>query len=393
MDFEEVISCLQDREKCAEFVARLKTAGANSNPVFNVEDAMVELKMNRTPRGIDEKTTLQHTFRFTEVDECFQSFRLVCKSWQNAVETSRWDKHLPLSIFHELCQNERHGRFPPFFGKYLKCFKNYLIYFDQEILTHWNSIAKLLLENMKSLQKIAIYGTKFPPQFTIFLFKILQNSKNTLKVLNYSEAQEILPFPNISLPNLEKYVIRPKADLNIDSFAYFMESFIKNMCPSLKEFLVIRISKAPEMLDYLVKHFPNHFVCAPQISVLEHIPLKISHLNIQNLAQYRYVSNIEYLSLDTNLHNPNSFSWNDYQDITTFFPNLKGIVLYDNGYYLNPNMSIQPISSHLKNIWNQRLQYFTSKNIQVLSGSEFKKIESEAEKSACTRYIFLFENF
>jgi hypothetical protein len=390
---EEIISLLQNPNKMEQLVLKLKTIGEDCTQFQTFKASLDSFNLNKTPKGVHQTTMLQNIFQYSATAECFNSFRLVCKSWQNAVETIRWDLHLQNTFYDGLCQSYRNGRFPPIYAKYVKCFKHFFIQFNPQTLTHWDPISNLLIENMKDLEYFDIYGTHFSPEITTFLFKMLQNSKNSLKEFMHWNAQDISPLPSICLPNLELYGIDFKTDLHIDSFAYFMESFIKNMCPSLKYFCIRKISRAPEILKYLVKHFPNHFVCAPQISVLEHIPLKISHLNIQNLAQYRYVSNIEYLSLDTNLHNPNSFSWNDYQDITTFFPNLKGIVLYDNGYYLNPNMSIQPISSHLKNIWNQRLQYFTSKNIQVLSGSEFKKIESEAEKSACTRYIFLFENF
>merc|ERR1712096_52620 len=78
-----------------EFIARLKNAGKNSKPFFKIRDAMTELKMNKAPRGIDEKTILQHTFRFTEALECFQSFRLVCTSWKDAVETIRFNRFPP----------------------------------------------------------------------------------------------------------------------------------------------------------------------------------------------------------------------------------------------------------------------------------------------------------
>ena len=63
---------------------------------------MVELKMNKALRGIDEKTTLQHTFKFTDPDECFQSFRLVCKSWRDAVETIKFNRTVPLKTFRNI---------------------------------------------------------------------------------------------------------------------------------------------------------------------------------------------------------------------------------------------------------------------------------------------------
>merc|ERR1712034_60837 len=111
-------------EKHEEFILRLKNAGQNSSPVLHVQTAMVELKMNKALRGIDEKTILQHTFKFTDPDECFQSFRLVCKSWKDAVETIKFNREVSIKVLHDIDEIIK-NRLPisPFFEKYLQCFK------------------------------------------------------------------------------------------------------------------------------------------------------------------------------------------------------------------------------------------------------------------------------
>ena len=88
------------------------------------QTAMVELKMNKALCGIDEKTILQHTFKFTDPDEWFQIFRLVCKSWKDAVETIKFNRAQPDSLFWNIDKIIKNGFFiSPFFGKYLQCFK------------------------------------------------------------------------------------------------------------------------------------------------------------------------------------------------------------------------------------------------------------------------------
>jgi len=46
-------------------MGRLKKAGPNSIPHLQIENAMTELKMDKAPRGIDQKTIIQHTLRFS----------------------------------------------------------------------------------------------------------------------------------------------------------------------------------------------------------------------------------------------------------------------------------------------------------------------------------------
>merc|ERR1712034_119234 len=114
------------------------------------------------------------------------------------------------------------------------------------------------------------------------------------------------------------------------TFNYLMKTFVDVMCPSLKSFRISYIHRAPQILKYIANNYPSHFVYAPKISVLEHIPLKISHLKLANLAAYRYTSHIEYLILHVkNFHVPSEGGWDDYREILYFFPNLKGVTFYN----------------------------------------------------------------
>ena len=114
-EFEKVLACLENPDKLKEFISRLKNAGKNSKPFFNVHNAMVELRMNRSPRGIHQKTIIQHTLRFCDSWESFHEFRLVCKSWKDAVETIRFNRFVDDKFFR-LCREE--GVLPVGYGKY-----------------------------------------------------------------------------------------------------------------------------------------------------------------------------------------------------------------------------------------------------------------------------------
>merc|ERR1712096_598289 len=139
---------------------------------------------------------------------------------------------------------------------------------------------------------------------------------------------------------------------------------------------------APTIFTYLIKNYPQHFVCAPQARVLEHIPLKFSHLKLQNLAAYRFLSQVEYLILHVpNFQNPSEGGWSNYQEILNFCPKLKGIIFYNKKKYFDFTyitdsdfanvISIMHIQPSAHNIWKRRFEYFKSKNIRLLTYDKY----------------------
>ena len=86
---------------------------------------MVELKMHKPPRGMDQKTIIQHVLKFADAKECFQSFRLVSKFFQDAVETIKFNREVDYEIFQKLAQNEQFA--PLYVQKYLKIFRKLYI--------------------------------------------------------------------------------------------------------------------------------------------------------------------------------------------------------------------------------------------------------------------------
>merc|ERR1712034_63262 len=140
----------------------------------------------------------------------------------------------------------------------------------------------------------------------------------------------------------------------------------------------------------IMKNYPNHFVFSPEISVLEHIPLKISHLKLEDLAPYRYASHIEYLILHiNNVDTPFERGWDNYKEILSFFPNLKGVTFYNNNEYISPSLRL--LSPASQTIWQQRIDFLKSQNIKILSAEEYFGIISELRESLSPSWTFQFK--
>ena len=208
LEFEEVLACLENTEKCEEFILRLKNAGQSSSSFLHAQSAMVELKMNKAPRSIDEKTILQHTFKFTDPDECFQSFRLVCKSWKDAVETIKFNRRVSMKIFSDIDKIIKNGlSISPFFEKYLQCFKK--LHAPMDILASENGhhIITLVLNNMQKLNYICFYSKLGSVPETMddsFILQMLENSHETLQ---YAYIERFC-IPDICFPKLKTLEIR-----------------------------------------------------------------------------------------------------------------------------------------------------------------------------------------
>merc|ERR1712034_163620 len=216
-------------EKHEEFILRLKNAGQNSSPVLHVQTAMTELKMNKAPRGIDEKTILQHTLKFTDPDECFQSFRLVCKSWKDAVETIKFNRRVPWQLFHHIDKIIKNGLpISPYFEKYLQCFKK--IQAPMHLLASENEhhMISLILNNMHKLNYIWLGSgpnISLPETVDPFILQMLENSHETLQIACISR----FCIPHISFPKLKLLEIVIGKDICLAEFKTYFPLVLKNM--------------------------------------------------------------------------------------------------------------------------------------------------------------------
>jgi hypothetical protein len=324
---------------------------------------------------------------------------LVCKSWQNSVETLRLDRSTPKCILSELFGKVKNDSLPSFYSKYLKVFRRVLLNFRSDFdITKWYTIQKVLLTNLKNLTLIGIGANNLPSQFKIFLFDLFRNSQFTLHHIKMASNQMIC-LPTIPLQNLTIISIKIQSSNNfqVGSFDNLMKSVVEK-CENLDVISIQHINNAPKILEYMVENYPQHFAGAPEISVLEKIPLKLSPLNLEKLAAYRYFSHIEYLLLHIpNISQPSQGGWDNYEQILAFCPNLKGIRFLcktKNGEIGSTNLNsinLALFPANIQNIWNQRKAYFETKNVKILSLQEYKAILSQIKQSLPTSWYFRFK--
>jgi len=376
---DEIVSILENPEKIKQLILKLKTLGDDSLQFQTFKQSIDSFHLNKPPRGVHEKNILQHAFKYSDSRECFDNFRLVCKSWKNSVETIRLDRWVPVEFIGELCRHTKNNGFPQFYSKYIKIFKHFRFYWDEDLeyMEKWEPISNLLFRNLKNLGNICIDVELKPPNFTQFLFKLFENSQSTLEMFYICWATEdVLTLPTIDLPNLRCFelYLPSRGKMDINTFDYLIKH-VASLCKYLKIFELFLQSK-PALLDYIIKNYPNHFVCGPLIQTLDHIPLKFSYLNLEDLAAYRYAPHIEYLVLITeNFSVPNEGGWSHYKEILSFFPNLKGITFHGSDYDLDS--ALEHLSLTNQNIWKERILYFKSKNIKILCKRKYSKILSE----------------
>jgi hypothetical protein len=147
MKFQDILSFLEDEDKRNQLIYKLKNSGENSPQIHALQEIITSLNLHKPPPGIHQETLLQNTFRFCQVKECFENFRLVSKSWKHAIENMRFDQYLYLN---ENLEFENNGRFPIFYAKLTQAFKKFGLIIKEQSLEKYISFSKFILENSNS---------------------------------------------------------------------------------------------------------------------------------------------------------------------------------------------------------------------------------------------------
>jgi len=397
MNFEEVVACLKNTEKREEFILRLQNAGENSKPFLHVQSAMVELKMNKAPRGIDEKTILQHTLKFTDPDECFQSFRLVCKSWKDAVETIKFNRTVPSKIFINIDKIIKNGLpILPYFEKYLQCFKK--LWAPMEILASENGhlITSLILNNMGKLNSIWFEATNLtlPETVNPFMLQMLKNSHETLQTTRISR----FCIPDISFPKLKILEIVIGKDICLPEFKTYFPLVLKNM--ERLQTVTLRLSGSDYVgvCKYIIKNYGKHCISATASSynILHIVPAKIvtGVLELEeDLQNAKYVSGLQYLHvIIDSIGEPMGYGWDKYQEILDQCLNLKAVEFtwFDEN---SSKTTLSQISEPYQNIWQERMSYFKARGIRIVDDGEIDEnehLQTKLAKQAGVTWKFHF---
>merc|ERR1712096_476758 len=105
-----------------------------SKPSQSLKEIITFFGLNNTPKEIHQKNILQNTFKFCDPLECFTQFRLVCKSWQRAVEDMKFHSKLDLE---DIVKFEQNGKYPIFYCKYVQAFKKIAFFLNENVLEKW----------------------------------------------------------------------------------------------------------------------------------------------------------------------------------------------------------------------------------------------------------------
>ena len=398
LEFEEVLACLEYTEKREEFILRLKNAGQYSSPFLHVQSAIVELKMNKALRGIDEKTIPQHTFKFTDPNECFQSFRLVCKSWKDAVETIKFNRIVPpFKIFWNIDKIIKNGlSISPFFEKYLQCFKK--LYAPMSLFASENrhQMLSLVLNNMQKLNSICLnYGSRsLPESVDPFILQILENSHETLQDASISR----FCIPDISFSKLKTLEIVIGKDICLPEFKTYFPLVLKNMERLQTVKLSLMDPGYNDICEYIVKHYSKHCISASsaedeRYEILNIVPVKILsgvfdlRKSVQN---FTYVSGLQYLQMS--IYDDEDFSWDKYQESFDQCLNLKAIELT----WLDEDgngITLSQISEANQKLWQERISYFKARGICIVDDDEIwgnENLQMKLAKEAGVTWKFHF---
>jgi len=393
MKLQEILSFLEDEEKRNRLIYKLKHAGEDSKPVHAFKEIITFFNLHKAPRGIHQKNILQNTFHYCEPNKCFTKFRLVCKSWQDAVETIRFDSILVIDDW--ILNYERNGNFQTFFPKFLKIFKKLHLHITSQILMKFDSVTKVILQNMKNLHQIRFYSEQNTPRnFDAFALQFLQNSQSTLKTLKFN-TREIFPLPIVSLPNVTKIKFHVKVDhsAKIEQFTNFVQRILEN-CEYLENFYIDGIHDSIQMTEYTAQNYPENCLYANYCYASQKLPTKMSSCSaLSNLHTFEYPSAMKCLNLKViDFNRPYDERWEEYKSILALCPNLKKIrivqCIEDNQIELEE--ALQNISPANQDIWKERIQYLKLCGIDTINWDQFQNAMKQLHKQ--TKWGFLFYN-
>jgi hypothetical protein len=377
MKFQEILSFLQNEEKRKDFICKLTQEGENSEQIQALEKIIISLNLNKPHKCAHEKTILQNTFHYCCPTECFLKFRLVSKSWQNAIETIHFHRTVQINGIENHIERSSGEKF--YFSKYLKTFKGVQINLTPEILLKWDSISQFILTTMKKLSHIKfVCNENLPINFQNFLFKLFQNSQTSLKSLEFF-GKEILNLPKISLPNVNKieFHVTWNHGNQSEKFHIFMKTLLQNCKEDLKRFYVYDVWKTQNIISYFANHYPKNCLTSKEnILASQNLPIIITHLPfLGKIQQFQFTNQIEYLEIEVqnfNKPNLNFEQWENYKILFALCSQLKTIRIFlqkeNRANMLKFNDKNLMISPFKREIWKNRFEYLKNQGIEVIIG-------------------------
>jgi len=394
--------------------------------------------MSSRQASISKKSTIiiQYFLAFCDpTEEFFQNIRLVSKPWKYAIETMKYEE-LPNPFFWENLHTHG-GKFPPFLKKYLQMFQQLDIRIPNwepakkvNFFEHWDSLRLLILNNLKNLSHIEIREIieglekyepiHYPQNFKGFLCTLIENSKNTLKVL-LTSYNFLPPFP---LPNVEKYgvsteygpsttLLRPYDELPWSArlverieglgtlYGDFFENEIyraKNLFPELNTILLnegdlgIRYDQNglnDPIIKVMTQNYKKHLYIADSPVWDEYfVPPKVSRF--QNPPRnFSMLFDLEIMVIDLPEDilqiNPLSRGWDRFESFMKACTKLEIVVFHNFTEKDFGSVNFPNVNEEAKIIWKQRFLLLKSRGVTLYFEDnhnqfyeiDYKKFEAE----------------
>ena len=241
--------------------------------LFFFERKKKKTEANLEDSWVNQKDIVQYIFKYLKPLECFQNQRLVCKFWQYAVETNRYDEWYVVNFEY---LEYKYDPTQPFFHKYVRSFKKMKLNITCMINEDkWKYVRDWILNNMKKLNEIEIYWAfrfvveDLPEDYQSFEFNLIQNSIQTLKTLILPRFQ----FPNFNFPKLTKigFTIR---SLALCLSASDLEQRLNKVLLNMETVKIVEISKAKREREICIcknirENFTNHRIIQRWLEFIE----------------------------------------------------------------------------------------------------------------------------
>ena len=428
-EFEEVLTCLEDNNKLQEFILKLKIKGKNSEPFLYLQKSMVLLKMNENKRIFLPKNIIQKTLALCDPMDCFQKYRFVCKSWQNAVETLKLNRSFDSNLLNEIIRKSQTCNLPnfscvfdriryqtalgtrtapTFYKKILKIFRKFSVDFGSTHLRHWGMLGTAIVESMKNLNEINIldscsYIEEMEnvvniDQLKLFVRQLLQNSNMTVKKLKLFSPL----VPNVLCPNVTRLKLQIHGEeIFINQFPQILQNMESLEIVELNPLIPDVNVTFPKLFEFIHKNYAKHCIYASNSYTLQYLndilnflPIKImdSFWDLTCLENKKYNYQVKFFMtriLPSAM--PMDWGWGRWKEIFDQCSNLKAISFFN---WENKNEGLLDATPECdREIWKERIAYFQSRGIQILCQDDFyqnEKLQRELAKEFGLKWSFMF---
>jgi len=377
--------------------------------MISIQHMLEKFKIHNPPRGIilTQTTILKHTFQFGLAKDCFQNFTLVCKSWNLAVETTKFKNQSPPYQVCKLCSPPSLTRL----SKVLSSFDTLYMNFNsppflsdrqfarsRSVVPINENLLDQILCKMKFLKKI-----QFVCSSVRFGFDAIKNPNYEFYVLKpfflklVSKHQDTLKF--LSIPHFFSLPTENQSDytnLKIYSSRFNNGKSFKNCLKVFEKFgfpkLIHLHSFSQDCISqYIDEHYKKNSILGtfnPR-SVSRYSPpipnyLSVKFLQLQGCnifitkdwleLPWTYGLDVLYLNIKTSIlkngNKPVQYpKWENFKLLLQHLPNLKGICF---------NFSTV---HNVQNIFPLYEIYLQNREIKNLSIFQFEKKIEETSKN------------